>query len=137
VRRPGPAVHRGRAAASPAAWIEQQTREHAAPTAKARLAALRHLLDWLLTGQVMPMNPAGSVRGPSHAVKTGRTPVLASEKARALIDSIDITTPAGLRDRALIGLMVISFARIGAALTMNVEDVHTRPPARDVRSVAQ
>ena len=108
------------------AWIEQQTREHAAPTAKLRLAALRHLFDWLVTGQVMPTNPAGSVRGPSHVVKAGKTPVLAPEEARALIDSIEITTPAGLRDRALIGLMVFSFARIGAALGMKVEDVFTQ-----------
>jgi hypothetical protein len=41
------------------AWIEQQTHEHAAPTAKLRLMALRHLFDWLVTGQVMPTNPAG------------------------------------------------------------------------------
>jgi site-specific recombinase XerC len=105
------------------AWIEQQTREHAAPTAKLRLAALRHLFDWLVTGQVMPANPAHSVRGPSHVVKAGKTPALAPDQARALIDRIEITTPVGLRDRALIGLMVFSFARIGAALGMKVEDV--------------
>jgi site-specific recombinase XerC len=46
----------------------RQTREHAAPTAKARLTALRHLFDWLVTGQVVPAAPAGSERGPSHAV---------------------------------------------------------------------
>jgi site-specific recombinase XerD len=110
-----------------AAWIEQQTREErAAPTVKLRLAALRHLFDWLVTGQVIPTNPAGSVRGPSHVVKVGKTPVLAPEEARALIDSIEITTHAGLRDRALIGLMVFSFARIGAALGMKVEDVFTQ-----------
>jgi site-specific recombinase XerD len=109
-----------------AAWIEQQTREHAAPTAKARLAALRHLFDWLVTGQIIPVNPAGSVRGPSHTVTVGKTPVLSPEEARALIDSIDIRTPVGLRDRALIGLMVFSFARIGAALGMTVEDVFTQ-----------
>ena len=109
-----------------AAWIEQQTRTHAAPTAKLRLAALRHLFDWLVTGQVMPANPAGSVRGPSHVVKAGKTPVLAPEEARTLIDAIEITTHAGLRDRALIGLMVFSFARIGAALGMKVEDVFTQ-----------
>jgi integrase len=79
-----------------------------------------------VTGQVMPTNPAGSVRGPSHSPKIGRTAVLAPEEARALIDSIGITTPAGLRDRALIGLMVFSFARIGAALGMKVEDVFTQ-----------
>jgi site-specific recombinase XerD len=108
------------------AWIEQQTRERAAPTAKLRLAALRHLFNWLVTGQVMPTNPAGSVRGPSHVVKSGKTPVLAPEEARTLLDSIELTTHAGLRDRALIGLMVFSFARIGAALGMKVEDVFTQ-----------
>ncbi len=108
------------------AWIEQQTHEHAAPTAKARLAALRHLFDWLVIGQVVPVNPAGSVCGSSHVVKVGKTTVLDPEEARALIDSIDIMTPVGLRDRALIGLMVFSFARIGAALGMKVEDVFTQ-----------
>jgi site-specific recombinase XerD len=109
-----------------AAWIEQQTREHAAPTVKAQLAAIRHLFDWLVTGQVMPVNPAGSVRGPSHIVKVGKTTVLAPEEARGLLDSIEISTPIGLRDRALIGLMVFSFARIGAAVGMKVEDVFTQ-----------
>jgi integrase len=92
-----------------AAWIEQQTRDRAAPTVKLRLAALRHLFDWLVTGQVIQTNPAGSVRGPAHVVKAGKTPVLAPEDARALI-----------------GLMVFSFARIGAALGMKVEDVFTQ-----------
>jgi len=109
-----------------AAWVELQTREHAAPTAKQRLAAVRHLFDWLVMGQVVPLNPAASVRGPRHIVKSGKTPVLEPAEARALLDSIDITTPAGLRDRALIGLMVYSFARIGAALAMRVEDVFTQ-----------
>jgi integrase len=64
----------------------------------------------------------GSVRSPSHTVTVGKTPVLSPEEVRTLIDSIDITTPASLRDRALIGLMVFSFARIGAALKLKVED---------------
>ena len=106
-----------------AAWVELQTREHAAPTAKLRLAALRHLFDWLVTGQVVPLNPAASVRGPAHSVRTGKTPVLDPTEARQLLDSIDVSTPIGLRDRALIALMVFSFARVGAALGMRVEDV--------------
>ncbi len=106
-----------------ASWVEQQTRERAAPTAKLRLAAIRHLFDWLVTGQVVPTNPAASVRGPSHSVRRGKTPVLDPTEARALLDSIDTSTPIGLRDRALIALMVFSFGRIGAALAMRVEDV--------------
>jgi integrase len=51
--------------------------------------------------------------------------VLDPAEARALLDSIDVSTHAGLRDRALIRLMVYSFARIGAVLGMTVEDVYT------------
>jgi integrase/recombinase XerC len=107
-----------------AAWIEAGTRELSAPSVKQRLAAPRHLFDWLVTGQVMPINPAHTVRGPRHVVTSGQTPVLAPDEARALLDSIDVATHSGLRDRALIALMVYSFARIGAALGMAVEDVY-------------
>lgn len=109
-----------------ATWIEGQTRTLSAPTVKQSLAAIRHLFDWLVTGQIVPTNPAASVRGPAHVVKTGSTPVLDVEEARRLLASIDTSTPAGLRDRALIALMVYSFARIGAALGMKVEDVYTQ-----------
>ena len=106
-----------------ATWVEQIGKEVSAPTVKQRLAGVRHLFDWLVTGQVVPVNPAASVRGPAHSVRRGKTPVLAPDEARRLLDAIDVTTPAGLRDRALIGLMVYSFASIGAALAMRVEDV--------------
>jgi site-specific recombinase XerD len=109
-----------------ASWIESQGRDLAAPTVKQHLAAIRHLFDWLVTGQIVPVNPAASVRGPRHVVRSGKTPVLEPEEARRLLDSIDESTPAGRRDRALISLMVYSFARIGAALGMKVEDVFTQ-----------
>ena len=109
-----------------ATWIENECRTKSAPSVKQRLAALRHLFDWLVTYHIMEVNPAASVRGPRHVVRVGKTPVLEPEEARLLLDSIDATTPAGLRDRALIALMVYSFARIGAALGMKVEDVYTQ-----------
>jgi len=110
-----------------ATWIEAQVQAGlAAPSVKQRLAALRHLFDWLVVGQVMPTNPAASVRGPQHVVRGGKTPVLDAAEARMLIDSIDTSKPVGLRDRALIALMVYSFARVGAALSMKIEDVYTQ-----------
>jgi site-specific recombinase XerD len=109
-----------------ATYIEQLSRARSAPTAKLRLAALRHLLDWMVIGQIMPTNPAAAVRGPRHIVRRGKTPVLDPAEARQLIDAIDTTTVIGLRDRALIGLMVYSFARIGAAIGMRVEDVYSQ-----------
>lgn len=109
-----------------AAWVEGLGREVSPPTVKQHLAAVRMMFGWLATGGVLPFNPATAVRGPKHSVKKGKTPVLAPEEARALLEAIDATTPVGLRDRALIGLMVYSFARIGAALGMKVEDVYVQ-----------
>jgi integrase/recombinase XerC len=109
-----------------ATWIEAGTRELATPSVKQRLAAIRHLFDWLVTGPVVPVNPAASVRGPRHVVTSGQMPIRDPSEARALLDSIDTSTVVGLRDRALTGPMVYSFARIGAALGMTVEDVFTQ-----------
>ena len=107
-----------------AAYVEQLQKARSVPTAKLHLAALRHLFDWMVIGQIMPTNPASAVRGPRHIVRRGKTPVLDPAEARQLIDAINVSTVIGLRDRALIGLMVYSFARIGAAIGMRVEDVY-------------
>ena len=109
-----------------AAYIEQLTKTYAPATVKLHLAAIRVLFDWLVVGQVVPFNPASSVRGPKHVVKTGKTPVLSAGEARDLLDSINTDTLVGLRDRALIGLMVYSFARVSAAVAMRVADYYTQ-----------
>src|SRR5207247_527758 len=57
-------------------------------------------------------------------VKRGKTPVLTAEQARQLLDSIDLSTIGGLRDRAIIGVMVYSFARVGAVCAMNHSDYY-------------
>ena len=95
---------------------------------KQHLAALRMLFDWLVVGQVLPFNPAASVRGPKHVVKTGKTPVLSATETRTLLDGIDLSTLAGLRDRALLGVLVYSFARVSAAVSMRVADYYTQGP---------
>ena len=84
-----------------AAYIEQLQKARSAPTAKLRLAALRHLFDWMVIGQIMPINPASAVRGPRHIVPRGKTPVLDPQEARQLIDAINVSTVIGLRDRAV------------------------------------
>ncbi|HEX3146987.1 MAG TPA: tyrosine-type recombinase/integrase [Gemmataceae bacterium] len=101
-----------------AAYLEELMRRMAVPSVKQHLAALRMLFDYLVTGQVLPSNPANSARGRKHVLRKGLT----AEETRTLLDVIDTTTVAGLRDRALIGVMVYSFARVGAVVTMNSED---------------
>jgi integrase len=90
------------------------------------------LMDYMVTGGVLPFNPASSVRGPKHSMKRGKTPVLSAAEARQLLDSISVANEdgspdvVGLRDRALIGLMVYSFSRVGAAVGMRVEDYYAQ-----------
>ena len=106
-----------------ATYIEALQQTHSPPAVKQQLAAVRMLFDWLITGQVMPANPASAVRGPKHVVKTGKTPVLDAPDWRKLLDAIPTDTVRDLRDRALIATLTYSFARITAALKMKVEDL--------------
>jgi len=118
-----------------AAFVKELQQEFSAPTVKQHLAALRMLFDWLVTGHVLNVNPAHAVHGPKYVVKKGKTPVLTAEEARELLDKITITRKkdglgdgeaepvvVGLRDRALIGVMTYTFARINAVLQMTVKD---------------
>ena len=116
-----------------AAYIEHLSRELAAPSVKQHLAAIRMLFDYLVRGGACRYKPATSVRGPKHVVKEGKTPVLTTDEARQLFTRFDqgikekgenneLPSIAELRDRALIAVMVFSFARISAVLSMNVED---------------
>lgn len=105
-----------------AAYVEELGQQVSAPTVKQHLAAIRMLFDWMVIGQVMPFNPAAGVRGPKHVYQEGKTPVLEAGDARALFDAIDGDRPIDHRDRALLGVMVFSFARVGAVVGMRVQD---------------
>jgi integrase/recombinase XerD len=129
-----------------ATYIEAMTKARSAPTVRRHLAAIRMCFDWLTSGGCMEFNPASSVHGPKHIVKQGKTLVLTADEAKQLLTSIisknkkpDGTengddhaqeeepkpTIVQLRDRALIAVMVFSFARVSAALAMKVEDYCT------------
>jgi len=114
-------------------YIESRQQTHSAPDVKQQLAAIRMLFDWLIIGQVIVTNPAAAVRGPKHVVKTGKTPALDGAEWRKLIDSIPSETVRDLRDRALIATLTYSFARIGAALKMKVEDLRPKGAGWQVR----
>ncbi len=106
------------------AYVEELTAKIAPPSVKQKLSALRMLFDWLVVRQVLPNNPADAVRGPKYVVKKGKTSVLSAEETRELLDRIDTASVVGLRDRALIALLVYTFSRVGAAIAMRVGDVY-------------
>lgn len=107
-----------------AAYVERLGRRLSEPSVKRHLAALRMLFDYLVLGQVVPFNPVAAVRGPRYVLKTGKTPVLDGGEVRQLFAALPTDTVAGLRDRALFGLLAYTFARIGAAVGMDVGDYY-------------
>jgi len=107
-----------------AGYIEERGRTCSKASVKQTLAGLRVLLDYLVVGHVLEFNPAAAVRGPRLTIRKGKTPVLTAAEARRFLDTIDTTTIAGLRDKALVGTMVFSFARVGAVVGMNVGDYY-------------
>jgi len=107
-----------------ASWIEHEERSgQSAPTIKQRLAGLRMLFQSLVRQRILSANPAHVVKGPKHSVRKGKTPVLNGKETLQLLQAIDISTLIGQRDRAMIGTMAYSFARIGAVTALKVGDV--------------
>ncbi len=94
----------------------------ALPTKKQHLAALRHFFDQLVTRHAVLLNPAASVRGERYQVVEGKTPEITVEQARRLFRSIDTSHIVGLRDRAIIGILVYTAARIGAVARLRARD---------------
>ncbi len=105
-----------------ATYIEQLGRSHSDASVKQHLAAIRTLFDFLVTGHVVAMNPAASVKGPKVVVRKGKTPVLSAEETGHLLDSLPTDSIIGLRDRALLGVLAYSIARVTAVISMDVQD---------------
>jgi integrase/recombinase XerD len=106
--------------------VAQYTEDHSGSdsTIKQHLAAIRGFFDWMTSGGIVPLNPAAPIRGPRHVVSRGKTPALPAEEARNLLDTIDTSHVVGMRDRAIIAVMVYSFARVSAVVGMKVFDYY-------------
>jgi site-specific recombinase XerD len=107
-----------------AAYLEaMKGAKRSVATQKQHMAAVGMLFDYLVTGGILAHNPILSVRAPRQSVMKGKTPTLSAEDAGELLRAIKPNNLAGLRDRALLGLMVFTFARVSAALGVNVGEL--------------
>lgn len=93
------------------------------PSKKLHLAALRSFFDVLVQRHVVVLNPAFSVRTERYAAIEGRTPEISVGQARQLLGSIDSDSLLGLRDRALIAVLIYTAARAGAVAKLRLADV--------------
>jgi site-specific recombinase XerD len=87
-------------------------------------AALRHFFDQLVVRHVCLLNPVATVRLERYQVTEGRTPEITIDEVRKLIAAIDLGTVAGRRDRALIGFLVYTAARVGAVAQVTLGDLY-------------
>jgi site-specific recombinase XerD len=139
IRNPNTRKAYGRAVGRFLAWCESQglglrevspiavsayiERHDGAPaTVKQHLAAIRKLFDWLVLGHIIDVNPADPVRGPKHVVEEGSTPILTAEEARELIEGLPTATIKDKRDKAIIGVLTYTFARVSAVTRLTVGD---------------
>lgn len=106
-----------------AGWVEELKSGYSIPSVKLKLTAVTMLFDWLVIKQVLSTNPAKSVRSPRYSIAKGKTPVLSPAEARQLLGCIPEDKLIGIRDRALVSLMLYTFVRVGAALSMKRSDV--------------
>lgn len=107
-------------------WMAELERSYSLSMIKQRLMAVRYLFEWLVTGQQIAANPAQAVRAPSQSLRTKRSPASAPQDAWRLLTSIPGDTISGKRDRALVGLLIYSLARVGAILALEARDVYAR-----------
>jgi integrase/recombinase XerD len=97
--------------------------ELAVPTKKLHLAALRRFFDRLVNRHACVINPAATKKAERYSVVEGKTPEIAAEQARTLLRSIDVSNVVGLRDRAVLAVLVYTAARVGAVAKLTVKNL--------------
>jgi site-specific recombinase XerC len=88
------------------------------------MAAIRMLFSWLTEKGVLAMNPAREVKTERFSRTEGKTPAFVDGEVQKLLDAVEISTHTGLWDRALLGVLAYTFARIGAVVNLKVEDYY-------------
>src|SRR5918911_2459759 len=116
-----------------ATYVEQLGRTHTKPSVALHLAAIKRFFAFLVAGGTLKRSPAVEGKGPTFSRKIGATPVTSTDGVRRLLDSLPTDSLVGLRDRALIGTLLFTTARIGAALRCRVGDYYQEGYGRMLR----
>jgi len=107
--------------------------EGSARTKNQALAALRHFFDALVQRHAVPLNSFASVRGVKYSVTEGKTAEISIAQARTLFASVDVSDVVGLRDRAVLGVLAYTGARVGAVAKLRLVDLRDLGETRALR----
>jgi len=114
-------------------YVEHLKSELAPSTIKQHLSAIRRLFGYLQAGNVLPENPAEPVRGPKHNRREGSTPILTAEEASNFIEGLPTGSIKDKRDKAIIGVLTYTFARVSAVVGLDQEDYFQAGRRRKLR----
>lgn len=106
------------------AYVEQLKGKLAPATVKQHLSAIRRLFGYLHAGNILPENPAEPVRGPKHNPREGSTPILTAEEASDFIEGLPIGSVKDKRDKAIVGVLTYTFARVSAVVKLDRKDYY-------------
>ncbi|WP_054082687.1 tyrosine-type recombinase/integrase, partial [Pseudomonas amygdali] len=117
------------------AWrADLEQRGLAGATVRRKLAALASLFDHLLENNaVAGGNPVHGVKRPRIESNEGKTPALGDHQAKQLLDSPDTETLKGLRDRAILAVLLYHGLRREEAAQLKTGDLQERRGIKHLR----
>jgi integrase/recombinase XerD len=88
------------------------------------LSAFRSFYDWMILEGAVKENPCDGVEAP----KIGRylPEVLSVQEVDDIISSVDISTPGGLRDRAILEVLYGCGLRVSEAVNLRMSDIYAK-----------
>lgn len=97
------------------------------PTIQQRLAALRSFCDHLIRLEILPSNPARSIRAPKLGKRLPKN--MDVDGIAHLLDEVP-TDLLGIRDRAMFELIYSSGLRVSELVSVNVDDLNSQHELR-------
>jgi site-specific recombinase XerD len=109
------------------AWRKRlETRELSGSTIRRKLSALSSLYEFLCEANAVLANPVDGVKRPKADVNEGKTPALGDHQARRLLAAPPADTLKGLRDRAILSVLLYHGLRREELASLKVRDVQSR-----------
>ena len=109
------------------AWRKQlETRTLEASTVRRKLSAVASLFDYLCECNAVPFNPADGVKRPNQGTNEGKSPALGDAEAKALLEAPAPDTLKGLRDRAILSILLFHGLRRAELCSLAVGDLQSR-----------
>ena len=103
-------------------YLAELSREQVAPrTLAAHLSAIRSLYRWMAAEGIVEGDAVSAIASPK--LPRDLPGVLTTKQVEALLKTPDTSTPAGLRDAAMLELLYASGARISELAALNVESI--------------